>query len=129
MKEVTILSICLSLILVSFIEWKDGDLTDCYVVLGQAHFVFAYFYKIKSKKIQTSLVIGYLFLSIFLFGSYVYWNYYDLLFFFTSLYFVVHFVLDIFFFNKIEVTVKTLIRTSLPLFIVFLYLTNVNYIL
>lgn len=119
MKLITIFSILLTLILLQIFHFFKLNPTSAFIFLGQAHFFLAYYYKIKHQSLPPSKYITYLIFGILLFGSYLLFNYNHLLEIATSLYFVVHFVLDVFYLNRFKGTVLTFFRTSLPLLLVY----------
>lgn len=117
MGKLTIVSIVLTLILVSIINEKTSS---WFILLGQGHFILSYFYKFRSNQLDKQFYWSYTLLAVFLFSTYLYFEYYKLLYFVTSLYFVIHFILDIFYLNKVRIHIVSALKISLPLLIIFL---------
>lgn len=121
MKIISYISLLLGGILILMIELFDLKASDWYIVMGQAHFGLAYFYKIKSKKEppKISFYFYYLGFAMAIFGLYYFFRDYQILVFVTSYYFVIHFIFNIFDLFNDKRSVLERIIFSLPLFGVY----------
>ncbi|HNS42263.1 MAG TPA: hypothetical protein PKN22_05845 [Taishania sp.] len=120
MKLIACLSIVITVLLIQFIDSLKINANNVFIVLGQAHFFMAYWYKIKRQNPSTTKYLMLIISGFFIFVSYYFLKYEHLLIILTSIYFVIHFSLDVFHLTNYKATIVTFIKTATPLFIVYL---------